>query len=117
MMAETDPLQQYWDKNASSFDTLYDSPKAWERAFNAVFRHQCSYGSGGNIVVVVDARDKPLTPGDLLATARRLQEEKRFTFDLPSVVEERDAGGDYIHEGPILTDDYAPTDILRGMPR
>ena len=38
MMAETDPLQQYWDKNASSFDLLYDSPKPWERAFNAVFR-------------------------------------------------------------------------------
>lgn len=33
-----DPLQTYWDRNASDFDTLYDSPKPWERAFNAVFR-------------------------------------------------------------------------------
>lgn len=38
MMSATDPLQQYWNKNASEFDMLYDSPKSWERAFNAVFR-------------------------------------------------------------------------------
>jgi hypothetical protein len=48
--------------------------------------------------------------------ARRLQQEKQFTIDLPSVVAEYNAD-DCIHEGPILTDDYAPTDILRTIPR
>lgn len=37
-MMASDPLQQYWDKNASSFDMLYASKTPWERAFNAVFR-------------------------------------------------------------------------------
>ncbi len=101
----------------SNLQPGFESYHYHRRTFNAVFRNQCSYGSGGNIVVVVDARDKPLTPADLLATARRLQQEKRFTFDLPSVIEERNAADEYIHEGPILTDDYAPTDLLRGMPR
>jgi spermidine synthase len=95
----------------------FESYHYHRRTFNAVFRNQCSYGSDGNVIIVVDAREKPLTAEDLLTTARRLQQEKRFTFDLPSVVAERNAADDYDREGPILTDDYAPTDILRGMPR
>jgi spermidine synthase len=101
----------------SNLQPGFESYHYHRRTFSAVFRNQCSYGSGGNIIVVVDAREKPLTPEDLLATARRLQQEKRFTFDLPSVIAERNAADDYIHEGPILTDDYAPTDILRAIPR
>ena len=101
----------------SNLQPGFESYHYHRRTFDAVFRNQCSYGSGGNIVVVVDARDQPLTAEDLLATARRLQQEKHFTFDLPSVIEERNAADAYIREGPILTDDYAPTDILRGMPR
>jgi spermidine synthase len=100
----------------SNLQPGFESYHYHRRTFNAVFRHQCSYDAGGNVVVVVDARETPLTQEDLLATARRLQQEKRFTFDLPSVIEERNAT-DYVREGPILTDDYAPTDILRGMPR
>jgi spermidine synthase len=100
----------------SNLQPGFESYHYHRRTFNAVFRHQCSYGGDGNVVVVVDAREKPLTQEDLRATAHRLQQEKRFTFDLPSVIEERNAT-DYVREGPILTDDYAPTDILRGMPR
>jgi spermidine synthase len=101
----------------SNLQPGFESYHYHRRTFNAVFRRQCSYGSDGNVIVVVDAREKPLTPADLLAAARRLQQEKRFTFDLPSIIEERNAADDFIHEGPILTDDYAPADILRGMPR
>jgi spermidine synthase len=101
----------------SNLQPGFESYHYHRRTFNAVFRHQCSYGANGNVIVVVDARDQPLTPEDLLTTARRLQKEKQFTFDLPSVVEQRNAGDDYIREGPILTDDYAPTDLLRGIPR
>ncbi len=38
MMPSTDSVQKYWDKNASDFDSLYDSGSKLQRAFNAVFR-------------------------------------------------------------------------------
>ncbi len=101
----------------SNLQPGFESYHYHRRTFNAVFRNQCSYGADGNVIVVVDTRAKPLTRDKLLATARRLQKQKQFTFDLPVVIEERDVGGDYIREGPILTDDYAPTDVLRGIPR
>jgi len=38
MSATTDSVQRYWDKNATEFDSLYDSGSRLRRAFNAVFR-------------------------------------------------------------------------------
>lgn len=37
-MHVSDSVQRYWDKNASAFDSLYDSRASLHRAFNAVFR-------------------------------------------------------------------------------
>src|SRR5438270_12288477 len=37
-MHVTENVQRYWDKNASAFDSLYDSRAKVHRAFNAVFR-------------------------------------------------------------------------------
>src|SRR5262249_22293943 len=37
-MPATDSVQRYWDKNAATFDALYDSRGRLDRAFNAVFR-------------------------------------------------------------------------------
>ncbi len=101
----------------SNLQPGFESYHYHRRTFNAVFRNQCSYGSNGNVIVIVDTRAKPLTRDELKATARRLQQQKHFTFDLLSVIEEQNSGADYIREGPILTDDYAPTDVLRGIPR
>jgi spermidine synthase len=101
----------------SNLQPGFESYHYHRRTFHAAFRNQCSYGSGGNIIVVVDTREKPLPQEDLLAAARRLQKEKQFALDLPSVIAERNAADDYTREGPILTDDYAPTDILRAIPR
>ena len=95
----------------------FESYHYHRRTFNAVFRNQYSYGSGSNVIVVVDARQKPLTHKDLLAAARRLQKEKQFTVDLPAIIQEGGIQNNYVREGPILTDDYAPTDILRSIPR
>jgi len=95
----------------------FESYHYHRRTFNAVFNNQYSYGSGGNVIVIVDAREKPLTQKDLLAVARRLQKEKQFTLDLPDIIEEDGMQNGYVHKGPILTDDYAPTDVLRGIPR
>ncbi|MFB0555725.1 MAG: spermidine synthase [Phycisphaerae bacterium] len=95
----------------------FESYHYHRRTFNAVFRNQYSYGSGSNVIVVVDAREKPPAQKDLLAAARRLQEEKHFTLELPDIIEEDGMQNDYVRKGPILTDDYAPTDVLRGIPR
>lgn len=95
----------------------FESYHYHRRTFDAVFNNQYSYGSGGNVIVVVDTRQKPLIQKDLLAMAGRLQKEKQFTLDLPAVVEDGGIQNDYVKKGPILTDDYAPTDVLRGIPR
>ena len=95
----------------------FESYDYHRRTFDAVFRNQYSYGSGSNVAVIVDTRDKPLTAEELLTTARRLQKEKNFTLDLPRIIESEQSQDDYERKGPILTDDYAPTDVLRGIPR
>jgi spermidine synthase len=95
----------------------FESYHYHRRTFDAVFRNQYSYGSGSNVAVIVDTLDKPRTAEEVRATARRLQKEKQFTFDLPAIVEREKTADDYVHKGPILTDDYAPTDVLRGIPR
>jgi spermidine synthase len=94
----------------------FESYHYHRRTFNAVFRNQCSYGYGGNVIVIVDMREKPSTQKDLLASARRLQRQKQFILDLPAIIENGGAQNDYVREGPILTDDYAPTDVLRSIP-
>ncbi|MDT8302316.1 MAG: fused MFS/spermidine synthase [Sedimentisphaerales bacterium] len=100
----------------SNLRSGFESYHYHRRTFAAVFKNQYSYGSG-NVIVVVDAREKPLTQKDLLSAARRLQKEKQFTVDLPAIIEEGRMQNGYVQKGPILTDDYAPTDVLRGIPR
>jgi len=95
----------------------FESYHYHRRTFNSVFRNQYSYGSGSNVIVVVDGREAPVSKQTLLTAARRLQKEKRFTSDLPAIIEEGGVQDDYMRTGPILTDDYAPTDVLRGIPR
>ena len=101
----------------SNLRSGFESYDYHRRTFNAVFNNQYSYGSSGNVIVVVDERKKPLSQKDLLIAARRLQKDKKFTLDLPAVVEAGGIPNDYVQKGPILTDDYAPTDVLRGIPR
>ncbi|MBN2313430.1 MAG: fused MFS/spermidine synthase [Sedimentisphaerales bacterium] len=95
----------------------FESYHYHRRTFDAVFTNQYAYGSGSNVAVIVDTRDKPLTTEELLATARKLQKDKQFTVNLPAIIESEESPDDYERQGPILTDDYAPTDVLRGIPR
>ena len=95
----------------------FESYHYHRRTFDAVFKNQYSYGSGSNVAIIVDTREKSLTAEDIMATARGLQKDKQFTFDLPVVIESEESPDDYERKGPILTDDYAPTDVLRGIPR
>ena len=95
----------------------FESYHYHRRTLAAVFRNQWSYGSGGNVIVVTDMRPNPPGKATLVATAERLQKQKRFVTDLPAIIEEGGMRNDYQRKGPILTDDYAPTDVLRSIPR
>lgn len=95
----------------------FESYHYQRRTLAAVFRNQYSYGQNWNVIVVADNRPQAATTEQLLQTARHLQQEKRFLFDLPAVVAEANRSNDYQTKGPILTDDYAPTEVLRTIPK
>ncbi|NUQ60932.1 MAG: fused MFS/spermidine synthase [Pirellulales bacterium] len=101
----------------SNLQPGFESYHYHRRTLAAVFPNQWSYGTRGNVVVVSSLSPNPPGKAALLATSRRLQEEKKFTVDLPEIVEEGGMRDDYERNGPILTDDYAPTDVLRSIPR
>lgn len=94
----------------------FESYHYHRRTLAAVFSNQWSYGSAGNVIVVSDRQPNPPSKATLLATARKLQQEKRFSVDLPAIIADGGMQDDYQREGPILTDDYAPTDVLRSIP-
>ena len=87
------------------------------RTIAAVFRNQWSYGQQGNVCVVANSQPNPPTKPQLLETAHRLQKEKGVLVDLPALVADGARQNDYQTEGPILTDDYAPTELLRTIPK
>ncbi|HUS72090.1 MAG TPA: fused MFS/spermidine synthase [Sedimentisphaerales bacterium] len=95
----------------------FESYHYHRRTLASAFRQQWSYGSGGNVIVISAMGETPPPKNTLLAAAERLQKEKQFTVDLPAMIREGGIRDDYERQGPILTDDYAPTDVLRSIPR
>lgn len=95
----------------------FESYHYQRRTMAAVFRNQWSYGRSFNVCVVANNQPIPPKKQDLLQIARRLQNQKQFLFDLVEVVNEGARQNDYHIEGPILTDDYAPTEVLRTLPK
>ena len=87
------------------------------RTLARVFEGEWSYGRYGNVIVVSSVKPNSQTKEQLLEVAEQLQEEKKFQFYLPEIAKMGTPGGDYVRTGPILTDDYAPTDVLRGIPQ
>ncbi|MGQ9505511.1 MAG: spermidine synthase [Thermogutta sp.] len=87
------------------------------RTIARVFAEEWSYGRYGNVIVVSSVKPKAQTKEQLIELAERLQAEKKFQFYLPEIARMGTPGGDYVRSGPILTDDYAPTDVLRGIPQ
>lgn len=86
------------------------------RTYDAIFHNHAVYGDEGNLILVCDNRTKPLSQEQLLAAAAQLQKQKQIKLDLVEVIRQGASGGEYSRKGPILTDDYAPTEVLRGMP-
>ncbi|MBN2271600.1 MAG: fused MFS/spermidine synthase [Sedimentisphaerales bacterium] len=95
----------------------FESYHYHRRTLASVFPLQWSYGSGSNVIVISAMGQTPPPKDALLAVAERIQKEKQFTVDLPAMIREGGMRDDYERKGPILTDDYAPTDVLRSIPR
>lgn len=95
----------------------FESYAYQRRTFDAEFRNHATYGNSGNLILVSDNRATPPTRNQLIANAERLQADKQFRADLPGVVRRGATAGDYPRQGAVLTDDFAPTDVLRSIPR
>jgi len=95
----------------------FESYHYHRRTLAAVFRNQWSYGSTGNVIVVTSMQANPPGHEALVATAQRLHEQRRFRTDIVSLIKAGGMRRDFNTEGPILTDDYAPTDVLRSIRR
>ena len=87
------------------------------RTIARVFPSEWAYGRYGNVIVVASRKPQNISREELIKRAEQLQAEKKFSFFLPEVAQLATSGGDYIRQGPILTDDYAPTDVLRSIPQ
>ncbi|ASV75951.1 Spermidine synthase-like protein [Thermogutta terrifontis] len=87
------------------------------RTIARVFPSEWSYGRYGNVIVVASKKPQRLSREEIIKRAEQLQAEKKFTFFLPEVAQLGTSGEDYVRQGEILTDDYAPTDVLRSIPQ
>ncbi|MBN1443220.1 MAG: fused MFS/spermidine synthase [Planctomycetes bacterium] len=100
----------------SNLQTGFESYHYHRRTLASVFPNEWSVGDG-NRIVVNDLRKKPRSQEELEAAAKKLREEKTILEDIARVVRRGSRAADYDKEGAILTDDYAPTEVLRGIPR
>ena len=89
------------------------------RTLASVFPEQYPFGgpSGDEVVVALspDAEASPLPrdKDDLLAAAKRLQEERTLSFQLSDVVLQFNRGPHFPAKGIIFTDGHVPANILR----
>lgn len=94
---------------------IYDYHK---RTVAAVFPSLYTFGGkeGNKICLALPAaRDVPVS--QLRMAAMDLQGRHGFTFQIPTLVEDLVTQTDYEKTGEIFTDDYAPVNVLRGIPR
>ncbi len=87
------------------------------RTLASVFPNQWAYGEFGNVIVITSMEKSPPSRDQLLRRAERLQQERQFNVFLPGIIERMQSERDYQEHGPILTDDFAPTDVLRSIPQ
>jgi len=89
------------------------------RTLASVLPEQYPFGgpSGDEVVValppVAQASRLHRAKEDLLAAARRLQEERKFSFDLAEVVFQFNSGPGFPAKGLVFTDGHVPANILR----
>lgn len=84
------------------------------RTLAAVFAEQYPFGgaSGSEVVVALPSK-RNFTKDKLVASARSLQEERKFSFNLPDIASQFDMGPGFHREGLIFTDGHVPANILK----
>jgi spermidine synthase len=85
------------------------------RTIASMFAEIWRYGTSA-VVVVASIRGEPPSMARLRRTADELQRRKGFSFNLPAIVRQGVENPRDIRAGPLLTDDYAPVDVLRSIP-
>lgn len=93
---------------------LYDYER---RTMRQVFAEQYGFGRSGNRIVVCLPQPLNLAPDELQRRAREFTRECKLGFDLTTVAGDLETDPGYAPDGPILTDDYAPANVLNSMPR
>lgn len=87
------------------------------RTMAKVFAAQSAFGTYGNKIVVCHQRPHGLTRGQLTARAKELMSKRKLSFDLTDIVSQMDRRDTYDKQGDILTDDYAPANVLKSIPK
>jgi len=93
---------------------IYDYHK---RTMAKVFPSLFTFGKTGNRICVALPRRTNVHKSEMMQNAIKLQSRHQFEFRLPALVDDFQPQVDYETKGEIFTDDYAPANILRGIPR
>lgn len=93
---------------------IYDYHK---RTLAAVFPSLFTFGKEGNKICVGMPSKRWIGAGELRLVAMKLQSGRALPFRLMELVDAYDTSTDYETAGEIFTDDYAPANVLRGIPR
>lgn len=89
----------------------------YRRTLAAVFADQRGFSGATNTVVVAATRKLQGDAAELKKRATEIAEKRKLSFDLAEVVCRLEPPPGYKTRGSILTDDYAPVEVLRGRPR
>ncbi len=89
----------------------------YRRTLAAVFADQRGFAGRTNTIVVAAPRKLEGSASDLAKLAQKISEERKLGFDFEEVARRLESAPGYRTRGPILTDDYAPVEVLRGRPR
>lgn len=102
---------------ASNLQPAFRDYDYCRRTLAAVFADQRGFPGSTNTAVVAAPRKLDLDAAALKARAERIAKERKLGFDLVRVAARIEAAPGYRTRGAILTDDYAPVEVLRGRPR
>ncbi|MDP7132450.1 MAG: fused MFS/spermidine synthase [Planctomycetota bacterium] len=93
---------------------IYDYHK---RTMAKVFPSLYTFGKTGNKICVGLSRRSNVHKNEMMQNAIKLQSRHQFEFRLPALIDDYQPRIDYETKGEIFTDDHAPVNILRGIPR
>jgi spermidine synthase len=84
------------------------------RTLASVFPEQYPFGgdTGSEIIVALPSK-RSITEQQLLATAKTLQQQRKFSFNLPAVAGQFNMGPGFSREGMVFSDDYVPANLLK----